>query len=1213
MDGSTVTIEFARNDVSVPGTFTLSLWTAEDDGDGGVKLLNPVEDETESFRFDMVSRTTIFNGPPVKLGLLLEFAPDDIRTDDANGIEATAVLRPQGPATDVTITFEGTPAAADGVYLITLWNVNGDDGRLDPDSWIRLRGETRRDLQTIVPPRLSVAPADIELTFEFFPDISVLENGVTATGAITPTGSTCSVEVTFGGDPESEAGIFTLRLVDGTTPIGAPLTFRADRMLPLSHRFDAAGAIPENLGLTLVFTPDLQISSLLENGITAVGLVVADTGVTTVNVSLGDNPIATNEDGAFTLTLLANGAPVSGGTEVFRADAIPNSRIFQVAGVGATLTLSLTFVPDDTITSEKVMGVQSTAVVAPRPGAIDLTVSFSGTAAASGRFILSFLSGECETDCTAPETEACDCLKLVAGSRTIAFRSAAVPQSPSRISLSDIPSGHKVGLLLKFEADTMIKTEFNGITADGVVAPAGDHIMVTVTLSGRVEANPINPGTNTGVYRIRLVDDRGDEVLVDVDRRIAFSELDTATGEFTFRINATDFDLELYNLIRIDLDLLTGFAFAHRINYFAEEIEFGDAANFGRTIHYTLVRNPDRFNPARARWFPTLSGRLDVTRQIPRKADAEFFIAIRNIASGDQLCVDCGMPLPVHVGPLPLPRTLVSDRGECFERYENGDVVYERDAGGNLVYERDEKGDYVYRLDVNAQIIPLRDDDGNVVYQRDDNGELIYELDDDGEYKLDANGDRIPIPTPIRIPIPKRLECTRYIVLTGRPLAAPTLKPLAKAKPIYNVTTGVFMHEEDAIIELRMGNDRRFNRGQLMETLSRGDVFRRDFNSFPNGSPATMRFAAIEENDPRFAVRTPNPIPGEPDIVTYSAGPRFSSMPVRFRVPAQPKAPNVLRMAITPGRNALPSFIKGTSDKMVVKLGYVPKRADAPAGSPAGTLGNIIMDKYANPPYSEPVWLPIFSNDESLNPGDPVPDNRRTLDKAMTVAKFDALFDTWHTLLGGEAYNVDNPNHRFRLDPTSDYDDVSSSNANVFISGKETVGDSFKFELRMAAVEGKRAISAPGFLFLNRGEYNSLLSTTATVENVAITGTVGDNDRRADLVRGVRVTITVNGATPTVTRGTNVTPWFTNLPAGLEAEVTGIKGAIITVTIRGTATAATEGADPVPLEIRIAPLGDTPVAVLSPAGSVTVDPNPLATINITATEEPPTGDPPADS
>ena len=85
--------------------------------------------------------------------------------------------------------------------------------------------------------------------------------------------------------------------------------------------------------------------------------------------------------------------------------------------------------------------------------------------------------------------------------------------------------------------------------------------------------------------------------------------------------------------------------------------------------------------------------------------------------------------------PLKLRAKSVPTGEQVQKKDENGNPVYEpkKDATGNIVYKKDENGD--------------------IVYEKDAQGQLVYEKDENGEFVLDDDGNKIPVPVPVLIPV----------------------------------------------------------------------------------------------------------------------------------------------------------------------------------------------------------------------------------------------------------------------------------------------------------------------------------------------------------------------------------------------------------------------------------------------------------------------------
>jgi len=264
---------------------------------------------------------------------------------------------------------------------------------------------------------------------------------------------------------------------------------------------------------------------------------------------------------------------------------------------------------------------------------------------------------------------------------------------------------------------------------------------------------------------------------------------------------------------------------------------------------------------------------------------------------------------------------------------------------------------------------------------------------------------------------------------------------------------------------------------------------------------------------------------------------QFGSKMAKFRIPNQPNAPKTAPMAVTPGRNGAPFFLSKTNAKQALILGERPLTVDDEIVR--DTNGRII---------NELVWVPLTPN-----------------------ISLQALLDIVATANDSTSSNFVPNTDRLR----SYRDDLLSNNLILEIRTFKLIkGTPVTSDLTSADLASP--LSAPGIVEIPLSRIEGNLGVTASLSALAAAHTpihrgsfIRANNNLPTAGISLRI-VTTGGVINGDVRGTNVETWFTSLPAGVEAVVTGISGATTTVALRVPAGGTlSNDAFNAPMEIRI--------------------------------------------
>lgn len=340
-----------------------------------------------------------------------------------------------------------------------------------------------------------------------------------------------------------------------------------------------------------------------------------------------------------------------------------------------------------------------------------------------------------------------------------------------------------------------------------------------------------------------------------------------------------------------------------------------------------------------------------------------------------------------------------------------------------------------------------------------------------------------------------------------------------------------FIHNpSDLNLEVNIGGDRSglFNANRphvATEYLAPGQEVHIPHDLIPRGTRGSFRiapqestnflFASPDTNAPFMHVRDLARLDGNPtrgyrfdgddwtpvpltDVLAETG--TFGSQLVRFRIPNQPVAPAGARMQLSPGRRAAdPFFISRTNQHMKVLVGH---DSDGPVWR-ALPQNNVTV----------PQIRSLFAGNPGATPA--VPAFSLPLRRVYTAA------------VG---------------DPGTD--------------GHVPAGYHYVHDFEFRFFRANRVVSAPGFFTVRADAFDA--SVVATVHSGAVIGEGATVTAAGAELRttGHMIEIRTRGGSTTVDEDDVVTAWFTNLPTGLVATVTRVRGngSEVQVTISGTTT-----------------------------------------------------------
>ncbi|MCL2815992.1 MAG: hypothetical protein FWD23_15455, partial [Oscillospiraceae bacterium] len=202
-----------------------------------------------------------------------------------------------------------------------------------------------------------------------------------------------------------------------------------------------------------------------------------------------------------------------------------------------------------------------------------------------------------------------------------------------------------VGELQKNNLDVIIDffpdiiTDRNGIVATGKIQANADRTIIDIDLRTPLGAVV----EDTGYYTVALIKKDADDKDIFLER--------TEPRKYTLDGRVADsVTLELLGAMDmedvLDLKLSIGFdsdtAYIYEIDYYNENLVFGSVVKYGIDIQYVILK-PGGYTkfkdaPEKAKWIPTASGVIDLTRHIPKKGTApagSAAIVLRYIGSDE--------------------------------------------------------------------------------------------------------------------------------------------------------------------------------------------------------------------------------------------------------------------------------------------------------------------------------------------------------------------------------------------------------------------------------------------------------------------------------------------------------------------------------------------------------------------------------------------------
>ena len=715
---------------------------------------------------------------------------------------------------------------------------------------------------------LSNTATGLKLVYEYNPDTvfapSTANGGVTASGNVRASYEAgmvnISVDVSGTG---STGGTYTVSVAGNQNlPSGVILDKRnfnlpagaVSKTLKWSFDYNSLDVASLGLTLSLAFIPDTPFTSQAVNNVTASGIakVLTDADVLDVAVTLKGTP---SVSGNYTATITNNGVTIQEKRYYLNADvALANKEIkFQkplseINLSNLNLAVSILFETDKGISSGTVNGITASGVAkyVYDAGSVSIDLGLVGTAAESGSYRVYVASGP-QGGSLNNKTEY-RISHLNKGDDAVAL-TRAIKYSLDYAGF-DI-NNFDMKVVLDFFPD--ITAENRGVTATGTVSMYEDECLVNVVLSGKVEQGA-SVGENNGYYRLSLLNggDQNSPVFT-------YFEGSVVRDSYSYDIKFPSGSETDYYKVNLDLTFTSDSAYIYKINYWDETIVLGGMVNFGADVLYTLVKDPAKFAADKAKWYPTLNGRIDISKSIPKKADPKkpngtSFVALKYVKTGE--------------------------------------LVYQTDNNGNTVYvdQKDAKGNV------------MKDADGNTIQVP---APLMIEL----TPRPDAAALKALSKT---IYNTQKAQFENGTDVIDKKLG--TIHVGSKPSDKIEIRLGADKGAQKGMLIEKLGLDESYKYDYDKFPFGSSGTIRIAANEDPikewvNGAPVYYtadELAALKIDSPE----------------TYAEiAPHFASAPVSFKVAAQPKAPATAKMAITAGKAGAPSIIKGTTAAMKIVLG----------------------------------------------------------------------------------------------------------------------------------------------------------------------------------------------------------------------------------------------------------------------------------------------------
>lgn len=907
------------------------------------------------------------------LKVYFDFEEDAEFNKSANGVSLTGSAKASYDAGIVTATLNmatqpGNPTTLGGNYRIDLKNKGSDIAGVDQRVlYFPAGASVNRDIRYAFDFNNNLW-GDLDLTsvFDFVADTPItataVDHGISASGSasLAYDSQLANINVDIAG--MASLGSYKVTLYRGSTAVDTR-----------TYRF---GTADENTYVTRNFKSQIDLSQLysgsqLQTNLETLKLDYLALSLTVDFIAAGpigsDVPLngvilsgtrAIDTDiGSSSLTLTAQGNAVLSGNHYVNVICTPSTvsntieekyyylragqainRVlnFTVDSTDAALTLAHEFYPDSTIYTS-VGSVDATGTVSKNfdTKSVSVDVKLSGSASegtSSGNYKV-YLDGY-------PDEY-----------RMFYLKGTVNESAKYSLDLNNLDTAEfkefTPNIVIEFYPD--IFADNNGVTATGRVAVYEDECAVNVSLSGYA--------LETGYYTVSLRN--ADNTLIDIAEPKMYFEDGKVVDSVVFNVPLDE--ITDITAMKLNLAFTSNTSFIYEIDYYNELVIFGGEVNYGKDILYTLVKAPVKFEtpgaPEKAKWFPTLNGRVDISKQIPKKGVTPFYIALKYIGINQ----------------------------DFIEKYNVG-------ADGVI------KG-FAYK-------------------PGDDPSEPI------SESKT----------TPFS---------GNYIELKPRP-ANTALKTMAKT--FYDVDKQEFTNTnaDNATIEVLFGLDKGKKLEKKLENrygnvfteeLAKGQSYPFDADKLPAGTPGIIRVAPVnfvsqEVNDDGQLEYL-----SEEELAANYKAATFASLPIKFKIGAQPKAPKAdpTKVGITTKN---PNLVSGLTEKMGIVLETKSERIDADGYEGKGINYKVVR-----------TW------------------NATSLKKNMTVAEFDAML----IASGVEPIGV----------VDSDSNPVLGGNGEQLVVADKSkftniAEDTYEFELRLLPQAGKKLMSAKTVLQINKAAYDKV-------------------------------------------------------------------------------------------------------------------------------------------
>ena len=785
-----------------------------------------------------------------------------------------------------------------GNYRINLKNgVSNIDGVDQRVLYFPMSSSVNRDIRYAFDFDKTWNGLNLQAVFDFVPDTLIASSstvkGISASGtaSLAYDSQLANISVDIAGT--ASIGSYKVTLCRDTTTIVDTRTYRfgtADEDNSITRNFKS------QIDLSQLYSGE-QLTTLLESlklddlnlSLTIDFIAAGPIGdaITKNDVTLSGTRAIDDEMGTSSLSLTIKGTARESGNHYVNVKCEPGTENtieekyyyltkgkdinrtlnFMVDSTTAALTLEFDFLPDELITKQN--GSVDAAGIASKnfdTKSVSVDVKLSGNASegtASGNYKV-YLEGY--------ETEYR--MFYLKGDVT---ESAKYQLDLNNLDITDFKT-FTPEIVIEFYPD-IFSDIVNGVTATGRVAVYEDQCVVNVSLS-----TGTGYALETGYYTVSLRNE--DNTMIESGEPKLYFEDGRVVDSMTFNVGLAE--ITDISVMKLNIAFSSNTSFIFEIDYYNELVIFGGEVNYGKDILYTLVKVTAKFEsaPEKAKWFPTLNGRIDIAKQIPKKGTAPFYIALKYIGN-------------------------------------NKDFIdkYLTDKAGEV--------------------------DPNGVIRK-----FAYTPGDDPESGF--TGD--------------------YIELKPRPVNT-ALKNMAKT--FYDVNEQQFTNTQDATIEVLFGIDKGKKLEKKLENrygavfteeLAKDESYPFAADKLPAGTPGIIRIAPVNFVSKDVNKNGELEYLDKADLKENYEKATFASLPIKFKIGAQPKAPNTAKMGIDSKK---PNIIAGISEKMGIydnteKLGELKK--------------NMTVQEFD---------AMLIENGICEKGGDGVADKGRFLNKAQDAYEFD--------------------------------------------------------------------------------------------------------------------------------------------------------------------------------------------------------------------------------